>query len=91
MEKKENKRKIRQEVVGRVVGSTMKTISVEVYRSSKARKYAKYIRKKSVFKAHDEKNKAKIGDTVKIFEVRPISKTKRWRLAQIVQSGDVLS
>ncbi len=91
METKNNKRKLRQELTGRVVGSTMKTISVEIYRSSKVKKYAKYTRKKSVFKVHDETNKAKVGDTVRIFEVRPISKTKRWRLAQIVQSGEVLS
>ena len=91
MENKINKRKIRQELTGRVVSSTMKTISVEIYRLSKVKKYAKYTRKKSVFKAHDEKNQAKVGDTVKIFEVRPISKTKRWRLDQIIQSGDVLS
>ena len=87
----DNKRKLRRELVGQVIGSTVKTISVEIYRSSKTPKYAKYVRKKSVFKVHDEENKAKVGDTVKIFEVRPISKTKRWRLAQIVQQGKVLS
>ncbi len=63
-----------------------KTISVLIYRLMKHPKYKKYIRRKSVFKAHDEKNKAKIGDVVKIYETRPLSKTKRWKLLEIVES-----
>ncbi len=82
------KRKLRQEFIGQVVKSQMKTISVQVYRSQKEKKYGKYIRKRIVFKAHDEQNKSKVGDTVRIFETRPVSKTKRWNLAQVLEQGD---
>ena len=61
-----------------------KTISVLIYRLMKHSKYKKYIKRKSVFKAHDEKNQAKTGDTVKIYETRPLSKTKRWKLLEVV-------
>ena len=63
-----------------------KTISVLIYRLMKHPKYKKYIRKKSIFRAHDEKNQAKAGDIVKIHETRPLSKTKRWKLLEIVES-----
>ena len=83
-------RKRRQEFIGQVVGDKMnKTISVLVYRSIKQKKYGKYVRKKAVFKVHDEKNQAQVGDQVKIFEVRPQSKTKRWMLSQIVEKQEV--
>lgn len=65
-----------------------KTISVLIYRLMKHPKYKKYIRKKSVFKAHDEENQAKKGDVVKIYETRPLSKTKRWKLLEIMESTD---
>lgn len=72
-------------VTGEVVSDKMdKTISVLIYRLVKHKKYGKYIRKSSVFKAHDEKNIAKEGDKVSIYETRPISKTKRWALREIV-------
>ena len=75
------------EVVGTVVSNKMnKTISVEVYRMMRHVKYGKYLRRSSVFKAHDEKNQAKVGDIVRIFETRPMSKTKRWALAEIIES-----
>lgn len=75
------------EVVGEVVSDKMnKTISVRIYRSIRHKKYEKYIRKSSLFKAHDEKNEAKRGDVVKIMHTRPLSKTKRWRLSAIVKS-----
>lgn len=74
------------EVVGMVVSNKMqKTISVEVTRIVKHKKYGKYIKKSSVFKAHDEKSEAKVGDVVRIVETRPLSKTKRWKLAEIVE------
>ena len=74
-------------VKGQVVSHKAdKTISVLIYRLSRHPKYKKYIRRKSVFKAHDEHNKAKTGDVVKIYEIRPLSKTKRWKLFQIVES-----
>lgn len=76
------------EVVGEVVSDKMdKTISVLIYRMIKHKKYGKYVKKTSVFKAHDEKNEAKIGDVVKIRETRPLSKTKRWALAEIVETA----
>ena len=61
-----------------------KTISVLVYRTIKHEKYGKYVKKSSIIKAHDENQKAKVGDTVVIYETRPLSKTKRWALANIV-------
>ena len=63
-----------------------KTISVLIYRLMKHPKYKKYVRRKSVFKAHDEQNKAKTGDVVKISETRPMSKTKRWKLVEVVEA-----
>jgi len=64
-----------------------KTIAVKIYRRVRHPKYGKYLKKTSVFKAHDEKNEAKQGDTVRIQMTRPLSKTKRWRLMEIVERG----
>lgn len=76
------------EVVGEVISNKMdKTISVLIYRMVRHKKYGKYVKRTSVFKAHDEKNEAKIGDMVKIRETRPLSKTKRWTLSSIVESA----
>lgn len=76
------------EVVGQVVSNKMqKTIAVEVFRLVRHVKYGKYIRKSSVFKAHDEKGEAKMGDKVRIAESRPLSKTKRWQLVEIVEKA----
>jgi small subunit ribosomal protein S17 len=78
----------RIEVVGEVISNKMnKTISVLIYRLVRHKKYGKFMRRTSVFKAHDEKNVAKIGDTVRLYHTRPLSKTKRWALAEVVQSG----
>lgn len=80
----------RREVVGVVVSNKMdKTIAVEIFRTVMHPRYKKYIKKTSVFKAHDEKNEANIGDKVRIYETRPLSKTKRWKLAEIVQKVQV--
>jgi len=85
-------RKMRNEVVGRVVSDKMaKTIAVQVFSLVKHARYGKYIRQSSVFKAHDEKNEAKVGDLVRIFETRPLSKTKRWTLAEIVEKSKQVS
>lgn len=86
-EQKENKaQKRRNEFIGEVVSTKMqKTIAVEVYQLIRHKKYGKYIRQSSVFKAHDEKGEAQMGDRVRIYETRPLSKTKRWRLAEIVE------
>lgn len=76
----------RVEVIGEVVSDKMnKTISVVTYRMVKHEKYGKYLKKTTVMKAHDEKNEAKIGDTVRIFESKPLSKTKRWVLAEVLE------
>lgn len=75
----------RVELQGEVVANKMqKTISVLVYRMIKHDKYGKFIRKSSVIKAHDEKQVSKLGDIVRIYETKPLSKTKRWSLAEVV-------
>jgi small subunit ribosomal protein S17 len=75
------------EVLGEVVSSKMqKTISVEVDRMVRHPKYGKYLKRSSVFKAHDEKGVAKEGDVVRIRESKPISKTKRWTLVEVVEA-----
>lgn len=85
--KTEKPRKMRSEVTGEVVSDKMdKTISVRVYHVVRHSKYGKFIRRSSTFKAHDEKNEAKMGDVVKIHETRPISKNKRWRLVKVVEA-----
>lgn len=82
-----NSRGRRNEVVGEVISNKMdKTISVLIFRMVKHKKYGKFVKKTSVFKAHDEKNVAKIGDIVKIYETRPLSKTKRWALSEVVET-----
>lgn len=76
------------EVTGEVVSNKMdKTIGVLIYRQIRHAKYGKYMKRTSVFKAHDEKNEAKVGDKVLIRESRPLSKTKRWTLVQILESA----
>ena len=76
----------RKEKVGRVVSDKMdKTIVVSVERLSRHPLYKRVIRLTTKFKAHDEANEARLGDTVRIEEWRPMSATKRWRLVEIVQ------
>ncbi len=80
-----NRRKVR---VGRVVSSKMdKTIVVEVVRTQKHPIYERVIRTTSKLYAHDDKNEASPGDTVSVMECRPLSKTKRWRLVEIVEKA----
>jgi small subunit ribosomal protein S17 len=80
----------RKTKVGRVVSDKMdKTIVVSVERLARHRLYKRVIRLTTKFKAHDEANEARVGDTVLIEESRPLSATKRWRLTGIVQrAGD---
>ncbi len=80
----------RKTKVGRVVSDRMdKTIVVSVERLARHRLYKRVIRLTTKFKAHDETNDARIGDTVLIEESRPMSATKRWRLVSVVQrAGD---
>ena len=62
-----------------------KSITVKVERKVKHPLYGKFVKKSTKFHAHDEKNECNIGDTVKIMESRPLSKTKRWRLVEVVE------
>jgi small subunit ribosomal protein S17 len=85
-EKPEHDRGRRQERRGVVVSDAMdKTIVVKVDSIRQHKKYKKVIRRSAKFHAHDEQNSAHIGDVVRIVETRPLSKTKRWRLAEIVE------
>jgi small subunit ribosomal protein S17 len=83
----QGKRKIK---VGRVVSDKMdKTIVVSVQRLARHRLYKRVVRLTTRFKAHDETNDARVGDTVRIEESRPLSATKRWRLVEVVaRAGD---
>jgi len=75
-------------LTGQVISDKMdKTISVLIYNSVRHPKYKKYIKKTFVFKVHDENNRAKKGDIVRIFETRALSKTKRWKLIDLIQTG----
>ena len=80
-----NERKTR---VGVVTSSKMdKTVTVSVLRRRKHPIYGKFIKVTKKFHAHDEKNEAGSGDTVRIAETRPLSKTKRWRLIEVIEKA----
>ena len=86
--KPEHERGRRQERRGVVVSSAMdKTIVVRVETLKAHRRYKKIIRRSTKFHAHDERNEANVGDLVRIVETRPLSKTKRWRLAEVVDAA----
>lgn len=79
-------RNLRKTRIGVVSSNKMdKTITVTVERKIKHPLYGKFLKKTTKFHAHDEKNECSIGDTVKIMESRPLSKTKRWRLVEVVE------
>ena len=74
---------------GEVVKDKMeKTVVVAVTRQVQHPLYGKVMRRVSRIKAHDEKNESKIGDRVKIVEIRPLSKDKHWRVSEIVERGE---
>ncbi|OPX35767.1 30S ribosomal protein S17 [candidate division KSB1 bacterium 4484_188] len=80
------KRGVRKTRVGVVVSDKMdKTAVVSVERLVKHPTYKKYIKRTSKFKAHDEKNECHVGDLVKIMETRPLSRTKRWRIVEVIE------
>ena len=83
----ETKKVSRRKTVNGVVTSNKmsKTITVKSEKLVKHPKYGKFVRRVTTYKAHDEENKASIGDKVEIAEIRPLSKTKRWRLVGIVK------
>ena len=79
-------RNFRKERVGVVVSDKMqKTITVSAETKIKHPIYGKFMKRTKKFTAHDETQDAKIGDTVKIMETRPMSKNKRWRLVEIIE------
>ena len=82
-----DRRKVR---VGTVVSDKMdKTVSVEVQRRRAHPLYGKVIRHRTQFKAHDEENNCRVGDLVRIMEVRPLSRTKRWRVVEIMARQEI--
>jgi small subunit ribosomal protein S17 len=81
-------RNLRKTRTGVVSSNKMtKTITVAVERKVKHPIYGKFVKKTTKFHAHDEKNECTVGDVVKIMESRPLSKTKRWRLVEIVEKA----
>lgn len=80
----------RKTAVGVVSSDRMdKTITVKITRFIQHPRYKKYYRKTSKIKAHDERNEAKVGDTVEIMECRRLSKTKSWRLVRILKQAEI--
>ena len=80
------KRNLRKEEIGTVTSNKMeKSIVVAVERKVKHPKYGKFVKMTTKFVAHDEKNDCNEGDTVRIMETRPLSKSKNWRLVEIVE------
>ena len=76
---------MRKTVIGVVTSNKMlKTITVKCEKRVKHPRYGKYVRRVTTYKAHDEENKADIGNKVEIAETRPLSKIKRWKLVRIV-------
>ena len=82
------KRLLKRQMVGTVVSDKMdKTVIVLVERLVKHRLYNKYIKRRAKFAAHDENNDSRIGDKVLIIQSSPISKTKKWRVREIVEKA----
>jgi len=82
----ENNRNLRKERIGLVVSNKMeKSIVVAVKRKVKHPIYGKFVIRTTKFYAHDEQNTCNVGDTVRIMETRPLSKTKCWRLVEIIE------
>ena len=79
-------RNLRKERVGVVKSNKMnKSVTVSIERKEKHTMYGKFMKKTSTFVAHDESNDSNIGDTVRIMETRPLSKTKNWRVVEILE------
>ncbi|QEC45628.1 30S ribosomal protein S17 [Pseudobacter ginsenosidimutans] len=81
-------RNLRKTRTGVVTSNKMvKTITVAVERKVKHPIYGKFVKKTTKFHAHDEKQECTVGDVVVIMETRPLSKTKRWRLVEVVEKA----
>ncbi len=79
-------RNLRKERIGIVTSNKMqKSIIISEVKRTKHPMYGKYVLKTKKYTAHDEKDECKVGDTVKIMETRPLSKTKNWRLVEIIE------
>ena len=79
-------RKLRKERIGVVVSNKMaKSIVVKVERRLRHPKYGKFVKRSTNFMAHDQNHECQIGDTVRIAETRPLSKSKCWRLVEIIE------
>jgi small subunit ribosomal protein S17 len=79
-------RNLRKERVGVVKSNKMdKSVTVSIERKERHSMYGKFVKKSSTFVAHDDKNDCNIGDTVRIMETRPLSKTKNWRVVEILE------
>ena len=79
-------RNLRKERIGVVFSNKMeKTVTVTVKWKEKHPIYGKFVSKTKKFHAHEEKNDCNIGDTVRIMETRPLSKTKRWRVVEVIE------
>ena len=79
---------IRESRIGVVVSNKMeKSVVVAIEKRVQHPLYKKFFKKTTKFTAHDEKNESSIGDIVKIMETRPLSKTKRWRLVEIIEKA----
>lgn len=82
------KRNLRKERVGRVVSNKMeKSVVITVERKVKHPMYGKFMKKTSKLMVHDENNECGIGDTIRVMETRPLSKSKRWRLIEIIEKA----
>ena len=82
----ENQRNLRKERIGTITSSAMdKTVTVNVSRRVKHAKYGKFLTFSKKVHAHDEANDCGVGDTVRIMESRPISRTKCWRVVEIIE------
>ena len=83
--------KAKQELIGKVVSaSNNKTITVNVETSKRHPLYKKNVKYSKKYAAHDEKNEAKVGDTVRISMTRPLSKTKRYELVKVIEKAVIL-
>ncbi len=88
METQAEQRNLRKTRIGVVSSNKMaKTITVAVERKVKHPIYGKFLNKTTRFHAHDEKNECTVGDVVRIMETRPLSKTKRWRLVEVIEKA----
>lgn len=83
-----SERNLRKTRIGRVSSNKMdKTITVEVVNNVRHPLYSKIVKRTYTLKAHDENNECNVGDRVKVMETRPLSKTKRWRLIEIIEKA----